>query len=91
MKVRILGIEKCYEPQSCLSHDTEEKLRFREGHWLIRGRVARGIALTQDEHKAASPGSFVAPQVLEDFFFFHLKVLWGINQTSRYQMAISQG
>lgn len=69
MKVRMLWIEKCYEPQSCLSHDTDEKPRYREGHWLIRGRVARGTALTQDEHEAASPGSFVATQVLEDFFF----------------------
>lgn len=86
----MLWIEKCYEPQSCLSHDSDEKPRYREEHWLIRGRVARGTALTQDEHEAASPGSFVATQVLEDFFF-HLKVLWGRNQTSRYQMAISQG
>lgn len=65
----MLWIEKCYEPQSCLSHDTDEKPKYSEGHWLIWGRVARGTALTQDEHEAASPGSFVAPQILEDFFF----------------------
>ena len=65
----MLWIEKCYEPQSCLSHDSDEKPRNREEHWLIQGRVARGTALTQDEHEAASPGSFVATQVLEDFFF----------------------
>lgn len=48
---------------------TQMRNRSIDTGWLIWGWVARGTALTQDEHEAASPGSFVAPQILEDFFF----------------------